>query len=246
MTPPTSIDGTEITGATIDGTDVTEITVDGDTVFAALDIPDEQELHARYDYSQESGSLPIIDQSGNGRDLGTGSYSGVNVTVNGVQAGEFNGSGDFAKTTFSTVSQPYHRFIVINPNVAENRNNPYADGGTSFEGTINSGDSGSEGDNYELFAGNSLVSGQGADAGDIVVISALFNGSNSSIRVNQNETTGNAGTSNLTGVIHGATDAQATTDVNVCEDLIYPSDKSAVVTDVEQFLIDKWGPVSFA
>jgi len=35
MMPPTSIDGTDITGATIDGTDVTEITVDGDTVFTA-------------------------------------------------------------------------------------------------------------------------------------------------------------------------------------------------------------------
>jgi len=38
MMPPTSIDGTDITGATIDGTDVQEITVDGDTVFtSALD-----------------------------------------------------------------------------------------------------------------------------------------------------------------------------------------------------------------
>jgi hypothetical protein len=35
MMPPTSIDGTDITGATVDGTDVTEITVDGDTVFSA-------------------------------------------------------------------------------------------------------------------------------------------------------------------------------------------------------------------
>jgi len=33
---PTSIDGTDITGATIDGTDVQEITVDGDTVFSAV------------------------------------------------------------------------------------------------------------------------------------------------------------------------------------------------------------------
>ena len=32
---PTSIDGTDITGATIDGTDITEITVDGDVVFSA-------------------------------------------------------------------------------------------------------------------------------------------------------------------------------------------------------------------
>jgi len=36
---PTSIDGTDITGATIDGTNVTEITVDGDTVFTAETLP---------------------------------------------------------------------------------------------------------------------------------------------------------------------------------------------------------------
>jgi len=35
MIPPTSIDGTDITGATIDGTDVQEITVDGDVVFGS-------------------------------------------------------------------------------------------------------------------------------------------------------------------------------------------------------------------
>jgi len=35
MTPPISIDGTDITGATIDGQDVQEITVDGQTVFTA-------------------------------------------------------------------------------------------------------------------------------------------------------------------------------------------------------------------
>jgi len=36
MSPPTSIGGTDITGATIDGTDVQEITVDGQTVFTAV------------------------------------------------------------------------------------------------------------------------------------------------------------------------------------------------------------------
>jgi len=39
MIPPTSIDGTDITGATIDGTDVQEITVDGQTVFTAETLP---------------------------------------------------------------------------------------------------------------------------------------------------------------------------------------------------------------
>jgi len=36
---PTSIDGTDITGATIDGIDVQEITVDGQTVFSAESLP---------------------------------------------------------------------------------------------------------------------------------------------------------------------------------------------------------------
>jgi hypothetical protein len=41
--PPTSIDGTDITGATIDGQDVQEITIDGQTVFtAAVGPPSEQ------------------------------------------------------------------------------------------------------------------------------------------------------------------------------------------------------------
>jgi len=39
MIPPTSIDGTDITGATIDGTDVQEITVDGQTVFSPSFLP---------------------------------------------------------------------------------------------------------------------------------------------------------------------------------------------------------------
>jgi len=39
MIPTTSIDGTDITGATIDGQDVQEITVDGDTVFTAEALP---------------------------------------------------------------------------------------------------------------------------------------------------------------------------------------------------------------
>ena len=43
MTPPISIDGTDITGATIDGTDVQEITVDGDVVFSAVNIIDDFE-----------------------------------------------------------------------------------------------------------------------------------------------------------------------------------------------------------
>lgn len=57
-------------------------------------IPDSGNLHARYDFSQEDGSLPVTDQTGNGFDLTQGSYSGVGATINGVQAGEFDNVDD--------------------------------------------------------------------------------------------------------------------------------------------------------
>jgi len=57
MMPPTSIDGTDITGATIDGTDVTEITVDGDTVFSAVKIVDDFEDGNLNEYVGDTGSF---------------------------------------------------------------------------------------------------------------------------------------------------------------------------------------------
>jgi len=57
--PPTSIDGTDITGATIDGTDVQEITVDGQTVFTSTTFIDDFEVGnlSNYDGSGASGDL---------------------------------------------------------------------------------------------------------------------------------------------------------------------------------------------
>jgi len=70
---PTSIDGTDITGATIDGTDVTEITVDGQTVFTAFEAPP-SEIY--YDFSTNAA----IDRSGNGND---GTVNGATHLPNG-------------------------------------------------------------------------------------------------------------------------------------------------------------------
>jgi len=59
MTPPISIDGTDITGATIDGTDVTEITVDGQTVFVA--VPPATTVTSR---GPDNSSTAISDERG--------------------------------------------------------------------------------------------------------------------------------------------------------------------------------------
>jgi len=77
---PTSIDGTDITGATIDGTDVTEITVDGDTVFTAA--PQSQILDDFADSPTVSGSSIT-----NRDDFSTLSYQGPSP------GGDFNPSG---------------------------------------------------------------------------------------------------------------------------------------------------------
>jgi len=66
MIPPTSIDGTDITGATIDGQDVEEITVDGQTVFTA-GVPgliDNFEDGNFNEYTGQTSSYSIIN-SGN-------------------------------------------------------------------------------------------------------------------------------------------------------------------------------------
>jgi len=54
---PTSIDGTDITGATIDGTDVQEITVDGQTVFTAGPTPAPDRLY----YVMNNGDMVQLD-----------------------------------------------------------------------------------------------------------------------------------------------------------------------------------------
>jgi len=70
MMPPTSIDGTDITGATIDGTDVQEITVDGDTVFTALAASEaNQKLVHRWLLSESSP--PFTDSIGSANSVTT-------------------------------------------------------------------------------------------------------------------------------------------------------------------------------
>ena len=76
MIPPTSIDGTDITGATIDDTDVQEITVDGDVVFSAgPDFPlvvDDFESGNLNDYTNTSGftiSSSIVAEGSNSLEL---------------------------------------------------------------------------------------------------------------------------------------------------------------------------------
>jgi len=84
MTPPISIDGTDITGATIDGTDVQEITVDGDVVFSAFpsNVFEDFESGNVNDWTDTNTPISITTNAINGNFSGT--LSGQNSRNNGA------------------------------------------------------------------------------------------------------------------------------------------------------------------
>jgi len=99
---PTSIDGTDITGATIDGTDVTEITVDGQTVFSAFTPPvAASDLVAWYrfedgtvqDYTTTFGIGDTTDYSGSDGGNQFNSSGGRTDIVTGASSGHYQTLG---------------------------------------------------------------------------------------------------------------------------------------------------------
>ena len=117
MIPPTSIDGTDITGATIDGTDVTEITVDGDTVFtAAPTLPvryTDLVIWAPFDASQYGGSntddvTAIIGGSGDDTayNVDDGGNSHVQSGVFDINAGKPSGAYKIDNNAFLNTDRP--------------------------------------------------------------------------------------------------------------------------------------------
>jgi len=92
MIPPTSIDGTDITGATIDATDVQEITVDGDVVFTAgptITVLDDFESGIS-GWSVQSGPASVsttsVSSEGSFGLENAGSTAGNSSTVSGTYA----------------------------------------------------------------------------------------------------------------------------------------------------------------
>jgi hypothetical protein len=96
MMPPTSIDGTDITGATIDGTDVTEITVDGQTVFTADALPGIY----KHDWIMNEGSgTTVSDEIGNSDLTINGATWISDANKTGGTILDFDGNDDFASVS---------------------------------------------------------------------------------------------------------------------------------------------------
>jgi len=210
-------------------------------------IPDSGDLHARYDATELSLSDgdPVStwsDATGNGYDLNaSGGPAYVASALNGNPVVRFDGVDDAFRTTFATLPQPNHIFVVAKFRSTDSAANTIIDGDTS----PHSFGQGGSVDGWFLYAGG--------DASDLVytdsantnnhIFSALFNTSNSEIRID--------GTSSATGAIQAnglegmsvgeRQDGGFHSDMDIGEILVYPSDKSSVQSDVEQYLSDKWG-----
>jgi len=102
---PTSIDGTDITGATIDGTDVQEITVDGDVVFSAGGAFPNRIYIANSTNVEQFNTSGTLSSASSVATLSYGSFSsprGVNFADNGNELYVADRGGDIFQFTCST------------------------------------------------------------------------------------------------------------------------------------------------
>jgi len=137
--PPTSIDGTEITGATIDGTEVTEITVDGDTVFTA-GLPNSGLIQDYYDprnltksTGDDVSSWPSTEGATNTLSTGT-SASYIENDINNNPVINFDTEDALTTGYSSTLSEPVVWGFVFKDLTGSDPNNniTLADAGTAL------------------------------------------------------------------------------------------------------------------
>jgi len=202
-------------------------------------LPGAADIVARYDFTREDGSLPIEDRSGNSNSLPNGAFTGVSASINGKQAGDFDGSNDGVNGSFGTVQgQPNHVFMVFQLRTTDNFRG-------IFDADANRHKIGTGSSVFDVFAGSQLTDGSSDTSPH--VINVLFDGSNSKIRLDGTQkASGGLGAQDLDGVTLGQQAANAGVganyaDVKIGEVVVYQTDKTGQESEIEQFLADKWG-----
>jgi hypothetical protein len=164
--------------------------------------------------------------------------SGTVVTQGGLPVIKHPGGSDYGLYSASVViSQPFTVIAVVSrPNSATNTRifESLSDRVTR----INVGFGGQ----VSMYAGSgTLVSTENAPNDDLYIVSALFNGASSWIRVNGVQTSSgtNPGASGLDG-LHLSTDGSEWLG-NQAAFGVYPSDKISIIGDMESYLATLWG-----
>jgi hypothetical protein len=226
-----------------DGSEIAEVrTGAGDVLFSAGP-PDSGDLHARYDATEISATdgdsvSTWTDETGNGYDLTAGTAPTFRTSIiNGNPVVRFDGTDDILDVTFSNIAQPFTVYVVAKYRSVTSGNDILVDSESGNESSFGNGNN----QTYSLFAGSFLDTG--VNNTNESVFSVLFDGVDTNIRQNGGQIgSADGGTNDLSGLTVGARrDNSGFAPVDVGELLIYPSDKTAIQSDVEQHLSDKWG-----
>lgn len=203
-------------------------------------IPDSEDLHARYDataLSLSDGQSVSTwgDETGNGYALTAGTAPTYKTgVINGNPVVRYDGVGDFLSVDWTALSQPNHIFLVAQIGGDDGYFDSFEDDNERHLFDINSGE-------YRMLTGTLL--GGGSPDTNWNILNTLYDGSGSELRVNGSSVmTGDVGGQPFGGItVGGNFDQSQFFDVDVGEILVYPQDKSAVQSDVESYLSDKWG-----
>jgi len=172
-----------------DGSEISEVrTGAGDVLFsAAIPIPDS--AIAQYDFRLEDGTTPVTDQIGN-NNLSNGSYSGVGVTINGNQAGDFSGSeqvdGLFESTSERIVVYTVLRFDSVGGIPVDN--NQGGDSSIDIVGTTS---------DWFINQGSSVISSTTPSSGTNFIVTTVFDSTDEMFVNGSSVVSGNAGSNTL-------------------------------------------------
>jgi hypothetical protein len=201
------------------------------------EIPDSGDLIARYDFRKEDGTTPVTDQTGNGNDLTNGSYTGVEATLGGEQAGEFNGgNSDSVYASFSSnYSPPYSIFFYFSLQQTHSSQAYIVDGASSTEAAL-----GENNDKWQIGYAGSFdrvnPSNTNTHTG-----SGIFRDSNGNadfdIAGSQEATVPGDDNVTLSGLtINARGDLDKNSDILIREILVYDGDKSNKQSEIRNYL----------
>jgi len=243
MTPPISIGGTDITGATIDGTDVQEITVDGDVVFSGLEPWETADLVHNYDAANLSTGVlnTFPDAEGNNDATANNGNPTVTGTKNGLNYVRYDGNDSHrvdtgeSYTTFTLIAVVKTINLSVNNKgdnfiIADNTDYYPSLANTTFQvnGYMYRGET-------ESIAGGSPLNWS--------VVTVIKNGTSAELR-EDGSTIGTKSVANesFDPVSLGAFGTGANfADIELGQALIYDADISADIATIESALQSRWG-----
>jgi len=199
------------------------------------DIPDS--AVTQWDFSEASGTSSVADSIGSS-DL-SGSYTGPTATINGVQAGRFDGDDDYLVDTTLSITQPFEIYLVFRFDPFDSSSREYLfDGEGDFTTQLQKTTSPA----WQIFAGSSSTGG--STDGNNHIVSAIFDGANSGVRVDgSRQFTVDVGANDLSGFTLAARGNQsAFGNIVVGDVIVFDSTLTETERDkTDSILADKWG-----